>query len=335
MNYRSYHKEIQKVTAQFLDLFDGIIIDRRTPANVVQKTFKVPCLYESRSRILKSIENRSNTLPLPIICSSIQSISRDSRRAFNIHDELALKNIAGDSFNYLKKTPIPIDIRYELSIIAKFQEDVEQIIGNFVPHFIADLYIVIPQPNSSADKLKCQVVWDGNFSTDYPVDIDKNTPSRVIYTTNFTVKAWMFAGLDNAEVLGHYIKRINFNPCIQWESGIGRLSNWHAVPNTMSFTEYKNNVICGYIHRDYYDELQISGRLSGYWQDISGLCTGMILDQELTGNPCYLSVSGGLLIISNQGYVNRAVASIGLLGYDSYWKSTLTGELSGYRQCSG
>lgn len=337
MKYRSYHKEVQKVTAQFLDLFDGIVIDRRTPGNSVQKTFTVPCLYESRSRVLKSLENRGNTVPLPIICSSITGISKDASRVIGSQDELMLDNTPAGRLNYLKKTAIPINIKYELSIIAKFQEDIDQIESNFMPFFNPDIYIVVPQPNAELN-MKCQVLWDGAFTLTYPNEIDKNTPSRLVSTTSFTVKAWMFAGMDNEEITGYVIKRINFNPCIQWEDGIGRLSNWYAVPNTMSFDDYRQNIICGYIKTGFYDELQISAGLSAYWEDISAVCTGLVLDEDLTNalsaNPPYLVTSdGGLLLISKNGYVSRGMAAISLHGYNDYVLSTLTGDLSGYRQC--
>jgi hypothetical protein len=76
MKSRSYHKEIQRNSAQVLDVFDDIYIDRRTVDNVVQKLIKVPCVYGSRSRILKSLENRGNTLKIPLVCINISSITR-------------------------------------------------------------------------------------------------------------------------------------------------------------------------------------------------------------------------------------------------------------------
>lgn len=336
MKTRSYHKEIQLNTAQVLDLFNDITIDRRTMDNSIQQTFKVSCVYGSRRRILKSLENRGNNLKLPIICITIAGISRDSSRTFGVNDGLLTQDGSGN-YNYKKNTPTPINIEYSLEILTKFQEDMDQIIGNFVPFFNPDVFVVVPNPQNDTLNLKSQVIWGGNFSVNYNDDISPNTPQRVEATTSFTLKTWLFAGLDSDEYAPHKIKRINFNPCIQWENGIGRLSNWYAVPNTMSFNTYKNNIICGYIHPDFYDELQISAGVSGYWMDLSGLVTGLSLapigSSDITGLMYLTTDEGGLLMLSPHCYLPCGMATLPSGAWLDYYASTISGDLSGYGQC--
>jgi len=242
MKSRSYHKEIQRNSAQVLDVFDDIYIDRRTVDNVVQKLIKVPCVYGSRSRILKSLENRGNTLKIPLVCINIASITRDSRRAFDIHDGLARQH--GD-YDLLKNTAVPINISYALEIIGKFQEDVDQIISNFVPFFNPDIYIVVPHPISSSLKLKSQLIWDGSFALNYANEIGKNSPYRMIATTNLTLKTWMFPGMEGDIPTSGYIETIS--------------ASFHAVPRPMSYDEYVENFLCGYVSAEFYDNIIISG----------------------------------------------------------------------------
>lgn len=337
MKYRSYHSEFKNFTAQMLDLFNNIVISRFQQDSVEQQNFTVPCLYASRSRILKSLENRNKTLELPLLHLTMSGISRDSTRAMSLHDGI-LTQRDGQSYNFLKNTPVPINIQYTLGIITKFHEDMDQILTNFVPFFNPSVYVVIPHPIQSGKKLKCQVVWNGEVAVEFPDEIDKNTPSRITATTSFTLKAWIFPGRSLDVDDGHYIKRINFNPCIQYESGIGRLGAWYAVPeydkstdSNVTFDSYLNDIICGYIKFPYFDFLQISAGVSGYWHDISGTCSGLQIDQHITDDPCYMVTDeGGLLVVSERCYISQGMAAIGLDGYVDYYLSTVSGDLSGY-----
>lgn len=334
--YRSYNKEVMNSTAQFINLFNDITIDRRNPDNNVQQTFEVGCVYGQRSRIIKSLENRGNTVVLPLITVNMKGLARDNSRVFGVHDGLLYQDGSG-TYNYKKNTAVPIDITYELSIITKFQEDMDQIISNFVPFFNPDVYVVMRNPVNTSSTIKCQVVWNGEINIIFPDDIAKESPARIVGTTSFTLKTWMFPGMGNDDTVGKQILRINFNPCLQWEDGIGRISNWYAVPMLTSFETYLDHIICGLIMPDYYDELQISAGLSGYWHDISGAITGINLgdhSEELSADPCFLVTDeGGLLIISKHGYISRGMAVIGSEGYWDYYLSTLTGDLSGYDSC--
>ena len=242
MKYRSHHKEIQKNTAQLLDVFDDIYIDRRSPNDVIQKLIKVPCVYSSRSRILKSLENRGNTLTLPLIHIGLSSLSRDPGRAIDVHDGLLKQH---GTYDFMKNTPIPVSISYDMGIVTKFQEDADQIMSNFVPFFNPDIYIVVNQPMAVALNLKTQVIWNGSFILEYPNEIDKNTPWRVIASTGFTMKTWLFPGLEGEFPTEGSIETIS--------------ASFHAVPRTMTFDEYEGNFLSGLVEPEFYDVLTITG----------------------------------------------------------------------------
>lgn len=339
MRYRSYHKEIEYATAQFFDIFNDIVIDRRDSKNNVQKLIKVPCLYGSRSRVLKSLENREKNVKLPLIVVNMESISKDNARVHSIHDGLLYQT--GNSQDLLKNTPVPINIVYNVEIITKFQQDMDMIIGNFIPFFNPDVYVVVPHPIYKGQMQKPQIVWNGHIGLDLPDTIGKNEPARIIATTSFTFKTWIHPGMNEYDPnADNIIRRINFNPCIGYdEDGIGRLQGWFAVPTydpetkmPMSFEKYKQSIICGYIDSQFTDQLQISGGVSGYWHDISALCTGDVLDIHISGDPMYLVTNtSGMLFVSDHCYISQGMAQLSLADYINYYNSTVSGELSGYQ----
>lgn len=339
MKVRSYRREIQKSTAQMLDVFNDITIDRRDKDNHVQQLITVPCVYGSRSRILKSLENRNNTVQLPLIFLSISGLRRDNSRVHSIHNGILLKSGSGAN-SFLMNTPVPINITYTMTIMTKFQEDMDQILSNWAVWFNPDIYVILPHPIITGENLKSQIVFDGNINVVYPEEIDNKTPIRVVATTTFEFRTWLFPGLDGDTYEGKIIKRINFTGAMSYDTdGIGRLNGFYDVPSSMDMDTYKQNIILGLIKPPNWDVWQISGGLAGLWHDVSGIVSGTNIDDIIGGDPsnaCYLTVSGedlsGILLISDTSYLPSNMEGLTVYDYIDYYNSVYspTGELYGY-----
>ena len=131
MLQRSYNKEIVIATRMFMDVFNDIVIDRRDNQDTIQKTIKVPCIYGARSRMLKALENRGNTLRLPLIAVSIVGFTRDESRAHSVNIFKQL-NVDGH-FDIRNMIGNPININFQVSILTKYQEDLDQILVRIAP----------------------------------------------------------------------------------------------------------------------------------------------------------------------------------------------------------
>lgn len=332
MKYRSYNNELKTCTAQLLDVFNQIVIDRRDNRNTVQKLISVPCVYGNRSRILKSLENRNKTYKVPIICLTMTSISKDAARILEVNRGIQVQTREWQ-YDPIKTTPVPMNIEYEMSIVTKYQEDLDQIICNFIPFSNPDFYVVWRHPKEpSRWNLKSQIVWDGAISPTYADEVAEADPYRIVATTTFTFKTWIFPGLAEDTHSGPVIHRINFCPnLLSIEDGNYGLDRWYDVPTSMTVDAYCDQVICGLIKadrgRDNWDFLPMSAGMSGYWMDISGLVTGEMLGVEISGNPVFLTTdTGDFLVVSEAAYLTPGMSE---LDYYNYYLSTLTGELSG------
>lgn len=331
MKYRSFNKEIQTAVTCVLDVLNDIIIDRRDSKSNIQQNINVPCLYGNRSRILKSLEAPEKNIELPLTCISINGISRDISRVHSINDYLLYQD-GTSNINYKLKNPQPVNITFNLDIITKFQEDMDQIISNFSVWFCPDIYVISPHPINPLIKIKQQLIWNGNINIQYPDETSKDQPSRLIGNTSFIFKTWLFTGMGEDDYDGKKIKRINFNGNIGFDTdGVGRLQGWFPVPSTVSFSKYKQDILCGYIDSRYTDQLQITGGISGYWSDVSALLTGDTLGIQISGDPCYLVTSdSGVLFITDRCYLPLNLSGLTLQDYINYYNSTVSGELSGY-----
>ena len=91
--------------------------------------------------------------------------------------------------------PVPIDITANVSILARFQSDIDQIIANFIPY--CDPYFVIswrwPDIIPFSDfEIRSHVKWSENINFQYPIDFAKETPYWTNADTSFTIEGWMF-----------------------------------------------------------------------------------------------------------------------------------------------
>jgi hypothetical protein len=96
----------------------------------------------------------------------------------------------------LIRMPVPIDIAVNMSIVTKFQSDMDQILSNFVPY--NNPYIVlswkIPTDFNLANlyEIRSEVLWSGSIGLTYPTDINASEKYKIVADTSFTIKGWLF-----------------------------------------------------------------------------------------------------------------------------------------------
>ena len=234
------------VTAQMVDMFNNIVIGRYNAMWELQKTINVPCVQGNRSTAIKSLENINKTTQMPMISMHQIGSVRDPSKAAD-----SQRIVAGRSEghrNILDRAPVPMNIAFQMDIMARYQSDIDQILNNFVVFFNPSAYIVIPHPLEDAF-LKLKVEWNGTITNDYSATTQV-VPYSVAATTHFSVSAWMFPG--NSSNKGGYDKGIRIEH-INSESIEGYEQFTHDVPRTVTFAEYHNSLMKGWIGEEYID----------------------------------------------------------------------------------
>lgn len=332
MKYRSYNRELRHNTSLIMDVLNSIQIDRRDNQNNIQQLINVTCVYGNRDRVLKSLENRDKTLKLPLVAITMGNISRDSTRVCDPHAGLQYQSREW-LFNAKYNTPVPVNIEYSMSIITKFQEDLDQIICNFIPFSNPDFYVVWPNPKYPTENMKSQIVWDSNIGITYPNEVGEKDPYRLTAETNFVFKSWIFPGLDpiGSNDDGPLIHRINFCPNLIPIGDAGyMMDKFYEVPYCMPFSSFMQNVVCGYIDSSAYDALPLSANVSGYFNDISGYVTddlSGLVARGLSGNPnYYISQEGNMYLITNMVGLTEGMKDLDLW---NLYLDSLSGDLSG------
>lgn len=209
MNNTPYFFEIKDVMTQFVAAFNDVIIKRHDKQRNVRSKVKVRYLYAPKQRVIHDLTNKARHITLPVVAVNIAGISRDESRVFNkIYGSFLMEHernrnverIDGQTTNtYNIPQPVPVNITVNMSILARYQTDIEQIISNFVPY--NDPYIVIswklPKEFYPKDtEIRSEVLWSGDLNLDYPDNISSNDPFRLSCDTSFTIKTWLFKQHD-------------------------------------------------------------------------------------------------------------------------------------------
>lgn len=206
MRKYTFNWEIRTLLEQFVGAFNDIVIKRYnkdktliSPPNEV----KVLYIYAPKTRVFNYLNNPApGGITVPVVSVHISSISRDNSRVFNKIEGFDVPyNNNINSYDYDKKIPqpVPINIGVNMSIITKYQSDMEQILCNFVPY--SDPYVIISWKVPNVDptfpvEIRSEVLWNGQININYPLDLQGNQPYRIVADTSFTIKGWLFRRLD-------------------------------------------------------------------------------------------------------------------------------------------
>ena len=205
-NY-TFNWEVQTLVEQFVGAFNDVIIKRYDNENKVVAPLsgnKVLFVYSPKQRVFSNLNSpAAGGLTVPVIAVNISSISRDPQRVFNKNEGFTVDyentQLGRNSLKNIPQ-PVPVNIGITMTIITKYQADLDQILTNFIPY--CDPYIIISWKLPSLSKsnipyeIRSEVLWDGNVQLQYPDNLGPTQPYRITATTNFTIKGWMFKKMD-------------------------------------------------------------------------------------------------------------------------------------------
>lgn len=149
-----------------------------------------------KNRVLYDIIDKAKTLTLPVVTIEQKGISRDITRNQNKNQYIYRPSIGGTPNTSRIPSPIPVSIPIEVNIICEFKEDLDQIVGNFVPYCNPYFTVSWKVPPSYKldfiDEVRIECEWDGNVSYSSPASLQPTDKARIIGTTNFTIKGYLY-----------------------------------------------------------------------------------------------------------------------------------------------
>ena len=242
----TFHFEIKDLLTQFLQAFDGAIVKRYNDERVAQSTVGVRYVYSPKQRVLFDLVDKAQHITLPCVAFNITNISRDPNRVFNKLEGQYYNDVASDTKSRHVLQPVPINISIAVSIMARYQTDMDQILSNFVPY--SDPYFIISWSREGLPykEIRTEVLWSGNLALTYPTDLNNNQPARVTCDTGFIIKGWLFKA--DSSSIGRIFKIDN---------------NFYAVnevPNSQTAVNTFNEIVKALSATDYIETVTVSAR---------------------------------------------------------------------------
>lgn len=274
MKSRAFHFEIKDVITQFIAAFDDIVIGRYNKNRSEVDKINVRYVYAPKQRVMYDIINENKTITLPVVAVSIKSVARDTSRVFNKLDGFYYSGTSGEEKTSRHiKAPVPVNITVGVSILSRYQTDLDQILSNFIP--FANPYVVIswkvPEAfNLSVDQeIRSEVLWDGNVGLNYPTELNASQKARITADTSFTIKGWLFK--DEDEPVGNifYIDQ-NFN-------AVDLISDYDGMASASLPTESFELSGSPHITDIFYNGVKLYGDVTLTTSQVSSTSAGTIL----------------------------------------------------------
>ena len=203
-----YHEILRKTVIGFGTLFNNINIRHKDASGTNFSVMKVPLAYGPMQKFLARIQQqpdleREIAITLPRLSFEMQGIQYDPTRKTGIAQTFLAKSGTTAKKVYM---PVPYNVSFELSIMAKLSDDALQILEQIVPYFQPSFNITINLIDSIGEKKDIPIVLESiNYSDQYEGGFD--TRRTIIYTLAFTAKTYLFGPVaDNPEGL---IKKVD------------------------------------------------------------------------------------------------------------------------------
>lgn len=227
MKTYTYNFEVKDLLTQFVAAFDDTVIKRYDKNNNARQEIGVRYVFAPKQRIMYDIVNKAQNIELPVVAIDLAGISYDTDRVFNKLDNF--ENYANANSSSSIRTPTPVNLTVNMSILCRYMQDMEQIISNFVPY--SDPYIILAWKEPVSDnvndtiEIRSEVLWDQNISLNTPTETTYSDKFRIIADTTFTIKGWLFRTKNELASPIYFIEQnfVNVRPDFNFNQGISAL----------------------------------------------------------------------------------------------------------------
>lgn len=201
----SYHEIIKKTIISFGTLFNQVYIKHQEEDGSDASLIKVPIAYGPVQKFLARLEQKPDlrkrvALTLPRMSFEITSIQYDNSR--KVSTMQTFKSIKKDGGNLVKVfMPVPYNIGIQLNIIAKYNDDMLQIIEQILPFFQPHFTLTVDLASSIGEKRDIPMILENiQMNDNYEGNFEERR--SLVYTLNFSAKTYLFGPIaDSSEGL--------------------------------------------------------------------------------------------------------------------------------------
>lgn len=197
-----YNEILRKTVIAFGSLFNDISIKHTNSSNQVVSVIKVPLAYGPTQKFLARLEqspdlNKPVQITLPRMSFEFTGLTYDASRKVTTTQTFTA-GLTEDG-TVIKKAymPVPYNMQFELSIMAKLNDDALQIVEQILPYFQPSYNLTVELIDEINEKRDIPIVLENiTFQDDYEGNF--TTRRVLIYTLRFTAKTYLFGPTKTA-----------------------------------------------------------------------------------------------------------------------------------------
>jgi len=197
-----YHEILRRTVVSFGSLFNEINIKHTDNSDNVKSVIKVPLSYGPTQKFLARLEqspdlNKPVQITLPRMSFEFTGLTYDSTRKSTTTQTFLVKSPTDGTETKKVYLPVPYNMQFELSIMAKLNDDALQIIEQILPYFQPSYSMTLELLDVINEKRDVPVVLENITMQD---DYEGNFTTRrvLIYTLRFNVKTYLFGPVSSA-----------------------------------------------------------------------------------------------------------------------------------------
>lgn len=201
-----YHSLLKKYVIIFGTLFNNIRIERTNADGTVEQTLTVPIHYGPREKFLARLQaNPTGTATVATILPRISFEMTGIRYAADRKLQTTIPYYTNQDLNgnnVLKKVynPVPYDIDFTLYVMVKTTEDGTRIIEQILPYFTPE-WTISARLLEDFDRLTDVPIVINTINMEDTYEGDFSERRALIYTLNFTMKAYLFGPTTQAKLI--------------------------------------------------------------------------------------------------------------------------------------
>ena len=197
-----YNEILRRTVIAFGSLFNNISIKHLNTSDQVVSVIKVPLAYGPTQKFLARINqspdlNKSVAMTLPRMSFEFTGLTYDASRKVTTTQTFTAKDSADGTETKKTYMPVPYNMQFELSIMAKLNDDVLQIVEQILPYFQPAYNMSIELVESIKEKRDIPIVLE-NITMQDDYEGDFTTRRVIIYTLRFTAKTYLFGPVSSA-----------------------------------------------------------------------------------------------------------------------------------------
>ena len=206
-----YNESTRRYVAVFGTMFNDMQIGRSDGNGSEIQRATVPINYAPVQKILAKLEQDPNldatAMTLPRMSFEITGMSYNGDRKLTSLTKQTRGNATGSKSTLY--TPSPYDIEFQLNIMTKYNEDGTKILEQILPYFKPDVTVSVKMIDSMDLYVDIPIVLN-SVSTEDSYEGDFTTRRALIWTLNFTMKAYYFGPTVQKKIIKFV--DVNFTP---------------------------------------------------------------------------------------------------------------------------